>query len=73
MKVNLQLVDNVLVHMNHETQKKCIIYVRREISTYIDHVTYDRNCPSYETEKTRLGTQYSAYLCQRHICQRIWN
>ena len=36
------------------TEKKCVNCVRRGISTNIDHGTYDRNCPAYETEKMRV-------------------
>ena len=44
----------------HETQKcnviekKCVNCVRRGITVDIDHGTYDKNCPVYEMEKTRV-------------------
>ena len=44
----------------HETRKcnvierKCVNCTRRGITTNIDHGTYDKNCPAYGMEKTRV-------------------
>ena len=35
-------------------EKKCVNCTRRGVTTNIDHGTYDKNCPVYEMEKTRV-------------------
>ena len=36
------------------TERKCVNCMRRGITTNIDHGTYDKNCPAYETENMRV-------------------
>ena len=38
----------------NEIEKKCVNCVRRGITINIDHGTYDKNCPVYQMEKTRV-------------------
>ena len=38
----------------NEIEKKCVNCVRRGITVDIDHGTYDKNCPVYQMEKTRV-------------------
>ena len=38
----------------NEMEKKCVNCVRRGITVNIDHGTYDKNCPVYQMEKTRV-------------------
>ena len=37
-----------------ETEKKCINCMKTGNNTNIDHTTYDRHCPAYEAEITRI-------------------